>query len=429
MDQVKPALMPMTPPKAKSTPHIDTGPNQFREESRRIQLTALFAFLLNIVLAAVKGAMAYLSGSLALTASAIDSGTDAVASLVLISGLRLSTVKTCQFPLGLYKIENLLSVVIAIFIFLAGYEIIREAFSEPRGGLRVSSLVIGIQSIATVANMLFGLYAKYVGRKTESPAIIAEGRHRQVDALSSFIVLVSLTYNFFNLPWKPMGLHVDQIAAVLVLVFIIQTGWELLSDGMRVLLDASIDFETLEQIRNIVLKDPMVIEIKSLIGRNAGRFRFLDLRITVRATDFEKAHQVSERIEVNIRHQIAHVEGVNIHYEPMTSSHRRIAVPLKKRQGDLSDHFGESPFFAIIQMRTTDGVIDEQRVVENPHRDIERGKGIRVAEWLVSQRIDEVRLWEDIKHKGPGYVFADAGVIIMHTDVKHLESLLQEITE
>jgi predicted Fe-Mo cluster-binding NifX family protein len=173
----------------------------------------------------------------------------------------------------------------------------------------------------------------------------------------------------------------------------------------------------------------MVIEIKSLIGRNAGRFRFLDLRITVRATDFEKAHKVSERIEENIRHHIAHVGGVNIHYEPMTAPHRRIAVPLKNRQGDLSDHFGVSPFFAIIQVRTADGVIDEQRVLENPHRDIEKGKGIRVAEWLVSQRIDEVRLREDIKHKGPGYVFADAGLIIMHTAVKHLESLVQEIAE
>jgi predicted Fe-Mo cluster-binding NifX family protein len=290
-------------------------------------------------------------------------------------------------------------------------------------------LVIGMQAIATAAIIFFGRYALNVGRRTESPALIAEGRHRQVDALSSFIVLVSLTLDFFSFQWEPMGLHIDQIAAALVLVFIAHTGWELLSEGMRVLLDASIDFDTLERIRKIVKNDPMVTEIKSLVGRNAGRFRFLDLQISVRTTDFEKAHKVSERIEENIRRHIPHVEGVSIHYEPRAAFHRRIAVPLKNRRGELSAHFGESPYFAILQVRTQDGLMDEQRVLENPHRQVEKGKGIRVAEWLVDQGVDEVRLREDIKHKGPGYVFADAGLAVMLTNARYLESLVQEIAD
>jgi len=225
-----------------------------------------------------------------------------------------------------------------------------------------------------------------------------------------------------------LGFGIDQLAAALVLVFVVGTGWQLLCDGMRVLLDASIDFKTLAQIQNIVEKDSMVTEIKSLVGRNAGRFRFIEIRIALRAIDFEKAHKVSERIEHQIRHQIPHVEGVTIHYEPQTATHRRIAVPLKNRQGDLSDHFGESPFFAIVQLRISDGVIVEQRVLENPHRKVEKGKGIRVAEWLVSRKIDEVRIREEIKHKGPGYVFADAGLAIVHTDARQLEALVEELS-
>lgn len=404
-----------------------TGAGPIHEESRTIQRTALLAFLLNFVLASVKGLMALTTGSLALTASAIDSATDAVASLVLLGGLRLSTLKTRKFPLGLYKIENVLSVVVALFIFLAGYEIAREAFTAGAVQPRVSALIVVVQAAATAAVLLFGRYALRIGRRTGSPTLVAEGRHRQVDALSSLIVLVSLTFDFFDIQWVPLGFGIDQIAAVIVLIFIAHTGWELLSDGMRVLLDASIDFETLEQIRKIVKSDPMVTEVKSLRGRNAGRFRFLNIRIAVRATDFEKAHQVSERIERRIRSEIAHVEGVNIHYEPRKGVHHRIAVPLRNRQRELSDHFGESPFFAIVQVRTADGVIDEQTVLENPHRQMEKGKGIRVAEWLVGQQVDEVRMREDIKHKGPSYVFADAGLNVVQTDVRHLDSLVEEI--
>lgn len=396
-------------------------------ESRRIQQVALYAFLLNLVLAAVKGAMAVYSGSLALTASAIDSGTDAIASLVLLGGLRLSTRKTRKFPLGLYKIENVLSVVVALFIFLAGYEIAREAFSSGAPRPHVPALLIGLQAAATLSILVFGGYALKVGQGTGSPTLIAEGRHRQVDSLSSLIVLVSLIFAHFDIKWTPMGVGIDQAAAALVLVFIAHTGWELLSDGMRVLLDASIDFETLEQVRKIVEKDPMVAEVKNLVGRNAGRFRFLNIRISVRATDLGKAHQVSERIEQKIRRRISHVEGVTIHYEPQAPAHRQIAIPLANRQGELSDHFGESPYFAIIKVRNSDRRIEEQRVMENPHRQLERGKGLRVAEWLVRQKIDEVCIREEIKHKGPGYVFADAGLTIVRTGAGRLEEVVEEI--
>ena len=403
-----------------------TGSTGSRTETGRIQRVALYALLLNLVLAALKAAMAVHTDSLALTASAIDSGTDAVASLVLLLGLWLSAQKTRKFPLGLYKIENVLSVVVALFIFLAGYEIAREAFSQAELRPNIPLVVLGLQALATAAVMLFGRYALRVGRQTGSPTLVAEGRHRQVDALSSVIVLLSLVFGYFGLEYRLAGVGIDQAAAVLVLVFIAHTGWELLSDGMRVLLDASIDFETLERIRRIVRDDPMVADVRSLVGRNAGRFRFLDIRISVRTTDLNKAHAVSERIEERIREAISHVEGVTIHYEPQRAAQRWIAVPLDSREGALSDHFGDAPFFALLRVRNADGAVEERQILENPYQDQERGKGLRVAEWLVGKQVDEVRLRDRIEHKGPAYVFADPGLSVAQTGAGDLESLLEE---
>jgi len=116
---------------ASSQAHTDTANHVLREteETRQIQRVALYAFLLNLGLAGLKVVLAYFSGSLAVAASAVDSGTDSVASLAVFGGLKLSTRKSLTFPYGLYKIENVISVIVAIFIFLAGFEIARKALS------------------------------------------------------------------------------------------------------------------------------------------------------------------------------------------------------------------------------------------------------------------------------------------------------------
>jgi len=397
------------------------------DETKQIYRVAEYAFLLNLFLAIMKAVLAFFSGSLAITASAIDSGTDAFASLVIYGGVKLSTKKTRSFPMGLYKLENVASVLTALFIFIAGYEIIREIFA-PAGRLpRISLSYIILLFAGTVATLLFGQYAISVGRKTESPTLIAEGRHRQVDVLSSIVVLVSVILSYFDLHFNILGITIDQIGAALILIFIAHAGWELLSDGMRVLLDASIDFSTLDNIREIIKSEPMVSEIKSLMGRNAGRFRFIQATITIKTENLERAQRISEDIEMKIRNKVPHVEKVIIHYGPQERTHDRIALPLEDKKGRISMHFGEAPYFGIVQIRRKDKEIEKQEIVENPHRSVETAKGIRVAEWLVEQGLEHVGMKEDVSHKGPGYVLSNGGVNIHIISSEQIGEAISEI--
>ncbi|MFO7459522.1 MAG: cation diffusion facilitator family transporter, partial [Desulfatiglandales bacterium] len=329
------------------------------KETLLIQKVALYAFLLNLGLAAMKGSLAYSSSSLAVTAGAIDSGTDAVASLLLLGGLKLSTKKTPSFPLGLYKIENVISVFVALSIFFAGYEIVREVLTQESGPPEISALVVVLLLLGVLAIFLFGRYALAVGRRTGSPTLIAEGRHRQVDVLSSLVVLVSVFPGYFGWDSSFFGISVDQIAAALVVFFIARAGWKLLSDGMRVLLDASVDFDTLALARKIAEHHPMVTEVTSLTGRSAGRFRFLRADVILRTGDLQKAHQISEILESVIREKVPHVEGVMIHYEPQPRTHTRIAVPLVDSSERVSAHFGESPYFALVTVRLSDQSVEK----------------------------------------------------------------------
>jgi predicted Fe-Mo cluster-binding NifX family protein len=222
----------------------------------------------------------------------------------------------------------------------------------------------------------------------------------------------------------------DRYAALVVVVLIVRTGWELLSDGMRVLLDASLDPETLSKVESIIASDSAVTELRSLVGRNAGRYRFLEAEVALRVDDLEKAHAVSRRIEGAIRSQVPHVERVLIHYEPQVRTHVRYAAPLSDPQGTISQHFGEAPYFGLVTVRTADDQIAHQEVLSNPYLAEEKAKGIRVGEWLVGLKIDVVLL-KDVKRvegRGPEYVFADAGVETRQTGAGTLaEAIVEQI--
>jgi len=396
-------------------------------EAQLIRRVALFAFLINLGLAIMKAVLAIISNSLAVSAGAIDSATDSIASLVLYGGVKLSSKTSPRFPLGLYKIENVISVIVAFFIFFAGYEIAHQIITPSTEQPGVSLTVIVLLFLGTAVTFLFGRYALAAGKRTGSPTLIAEGRHRQVDVISSLVVLASAAMTYFGIQATFFGISIDRIAAGLVLIFIARAGWELLSDGMRVLLDASIDLETLDQVKTIIEGEPMVVEIKSLMGRSAGRFTFLQTDVVLRTDDLTKAHQVSENIERNVREQVPHVGKVIIHYEPKKREQVLIAVPLADPGGRVSDHFGESPYFALIAVRLPDGYIGKQEVRENPHRSLQTAKGIKVAEWLVAQKIDEVVMSEDASHKGPGYVFSNAGVTVRNISKRTLPEVIESI--
>jgi len=396
-------------------------------ETRLIRRVALAAFLINIGLTIVKAMLSHYSGSLAVRAAVIDSAADAVASLAVYSGLRLSAKKSPSFPYGLYKIENIISVVIALFIFFAGYEIIREVFSPPSSAPMITFPVIVWLVVGMLVTLLFGQYAVVIGKRTESPAIIAEGRHRQVDVLSSAVVVLAVIFEYIGFEFHVLTLSGDQIAAALVVLFIGYAGWELLSDGMRVLLDASLDSATLDTIRSIIEAEPLVDQIQWLSGRNSGRFRFLECRLAFRTDDLKKADQVRRQIEARIRRQVPRVEGVWIHFESVVREWTRTAVPLSDPFGTISPHFGEAPYFALVDIRTSDNSVKAHKTLANPHTAIPKGKGIRVAEWLVDLKVDNVLITEDLQGKGPSYVFADAGVTVRQTAFGHIKSVLKNI--
>ncbi len=371
----------------------------------------------NVLLAALHGAVAAISGSLAVAAELIHNLVDLFAAAAVLIGLKLATRKSKAFPYGLYKVENLVAAGLAGMIFVSAYEILREALLAPSVPVRADAWMLATLLATASIPLVFSHFELRAGRAANSPVLIADAKEYRVHVFTTGLAFVALLSQWLHLP-------LDRIAALLIVVAVVKTGWDLQRDAMRVLLDASLDAETLLRIRQVIDADPALSELKWVSGRNAGRFRFVEAGVALRVRELSKAEAAVRRIETNVRGAVPHVERVLLHVEAPVSPNVRYAVPLADPAGTVSAHFGEAPFFAIVTVRRADGRIEEQRVVSNPRRTHEKAKGIRVAEWLVAQKIDTVLIREDVHGKGPEYVMRDAGVALRITDRKTLSEAL-----
>ncbi len=381
-----------------------------------------YSIAVNIALGLINLVIARASGSLAVEAEMVHNAVDLLTAVAVLIGLKLSTRKSKDFPYGLYKLENVVAVGLAVMIFFTAYEIARDAFFEPTRLATVDPWMLVGLVVATAIPLVFSHFELRAGKAANSPSLIADAKEYRAHVFTTGIVFAALLAQRFNLP-------LDRVAALVIVVAIAKTGWELLSDGMRVLLDASLDTDTILQIREIITAEPTVAELKWATGRNAGRFRFVEAEVVLRVRELERAEAATQRIEEHIRQAVPHVERVLIHTEPMKRTHLRYAVPLSDTAGTLSEHFGEAPNFALVTVRLADDAVEEQQIVANPHKTLEKAKGIRVAEWLVSQKVDVVLLKESLRGKGPVYVFGEAGVEMRETEATTLEEALSKLAE
>jgi cation diffusion facilitator family transporter len=375
----------------------------------KIERWGWYSIAVNILLALLHGFIAFTSDSLAVTAELTHNIVDLAAAVAVLIGLKLAGRKSKSFPYGLYKVENLVAAGLAGMVFLTAYEIARDALLATTVPVRVANWMLAALTATAALPLVFSHFELRAGQAANSPALIADAREYRVHGFTTGLAFAALLSERYRYP-------LDRLAALVIVVAVVKTGWDLLRDAMRVLLDASLDAETLERLRKEIHAEAAVAEVKWITGRNAGRFRFVEAGVALRIAEVDKAELVMRRIETSVRAALPHVERVLIHIEAPASPYVRYAVPLADRDGKVSQHFGEAPFFAFVAARRSNGVIEEQRIVSNPHSKEQKAKGIRVAEWLVAQKIDVVLSREDVSRKGPAYVLREAGVILRVTE-------------
>ncbi len=270
---------------------------------------SLFSVGINLLLSVLKIAGGKLSGSAALTADGVHSLSDLAASLSVYAGIVISNKKSESFPMGLYKVENLVALVSAFAIFFAGYEIAKDVFFGESMMIKNLPVAVGVIALTVLITYLYSHWEKKMAIELNSPSLMADAEHIKTDFYTALVVLVGVLGQYFGYP------VIEKIAVAIVVYFIFHSGFEILKDAIKVLLDASVDKDTIEKIRLILSEESMISKVINIYGRNAGSFKFIQLDLDLSTDSLKEAHTFAHQLEKKIKEQMPFVEKVIIHYE------------------------------------------------------------------------------------------------------------------
>lgn len=191
--------------------------------------------IVGVILFLIKMYAWYKTGSVAILTDALESTINVIAGFIGLYSLYLSSLpKDSNHPYGHGKVEFLSASIEGILISMAGVIIIYEALGELQNPKAVEKLDLGLILVAVTAvvNYAVGYFAIKKGRKNNSLALIASGKHLQTDTYSTIGIIIGLIVLYFTkIPW------VDSVTALLFAGFIIYTGYTILRESISGIMD------------------------------------------------------------------------------------------------------------------------------------------------------------------------------------------------
>ncbi|MBE6041471.1 MAG: cation transporter [Clostridiales bacterium] len=239
--------------------------NEQREKT--IVRTSFVGIVVNILLAAFKAAVGIISNSIAVVLDAVNNLSDALSSVITIIGAKLAGKKPDRkHPLGHGRIEYISALLVAAIVLYAGItsltESVKKIIDPVQANYSKASLII--IATAVVAKILLGRYVKSQGQKTGSGALIASGTDALSDAALSFAVLVTALVYIFT------GLSLEAYVGVVISIFIIKAGYEMIKDTVSDILGRRADVEVSKKIKDLLAEEPEVVGAYDLFLHNYG---------------------------------------------------------------------------------------------------------------------------------------------------------------
>jgi predicted Fe-Mo cluster-binding NifX family protein len=105
------------------------------------------------------------------------------------------------------------------------------------------------------------------------------------------------------------------------------------------------------------------------------------------------------------------------------------AIPVEEDKHKISDHFGDAPYFYLVRISREGDIVQEEEILRNPYLKEEKGKGIKVSEWLLQNGVDTIYTRKTFDGKGPSYVFSNAEVEVIITEDKTIDEIHPKLRE
>lgn len=281
----------------------------------------IITITVNVALTAFKFIGGFVGNSNALVSDAIHSFSDVISSVIVIIGIIVATKpKDKLHQYGHDRMECVASIILAVLLFITGlWETYNGAHALISGEYKTAPSPTLIALIAAAVSIIVKeimfwytyIHAKRIG----SLSLKADAWHHRSDALSSIgsLIGVGLTM-LFDMP------ILDDIAALLICLFIFKIAFTIFIEAINKLVDKSCPEPFINGIKNVLWKIDGVLSVDEVKTRMFGEKIYVDVEIgayknlTLEAAHkiAEKAHIAIEKYDDRVKHCMVHVNPVDI---------------------------------------------------------------------------------------------------------------------
>lgn len=354
------------------------------------KLSGIVGIICNAVLCVLKLIVGTLSGSLSITADAMNNLSDATSSIVTMVGFRLSEMPADEkHPYGHARFEYLSGLAVAAMILLIGWDILKTSVGKIMHPVAVEfSAAVAIVLIASILVKLWlSAFNSVLGKKIHSSALLATALDSRNDTISTGAVLAAAVVEAV---W---GFRIDGYVGLAVAVFIIYSGITMGMETISPLLGEASNPELQEKVSKTLTACPQVLGLHDMMMHDYGPgMCFASVHVEMDAkVDPIESHEIIDDLERVCREQ--HHVVLTIHYDPVII-------------GDPIIDQTRSEVLELLQKKDPRITIHDFRMVPSPgHTNIIFDAVLPVDIWSQTEEIREY-IETNMSAKGRGRFYA-----------------------
>ncbi len=252
-----------------------------------------------ILLVVLKLTIGFMSGSVTVLASAIDSFLDSIVSIFNFFAIKTSEEHPNEeYHYGKGKVQAIAAVIEGTVITISGIYILSEAIEKLTDNIPILLLKPALIAMFFSFFMTFFLvrYLLAVAKETDNIVIKADALHYQTDLWSNAVVLVTLL-----VVWATQWNIIDSVMGFAIGIYIIYSAYQIIVEGVEILLDKSLNADIVTAIGAIIDSQPQVTSHHWLRTRTDGTTNFVEFHLVLRPSMLLlEAHRIADEIEEKI---------------------------------------------------------------------------------------------------------------------------------
>lgn len=284
-------------------------------------LGSVAGIVTNILLAILKYVAGMLSGSISVTADAINNLSDAGASIISLVGVKLSAKPADKgHPYGHGRVEYISALAVAFLVLLMGIELFKSSVDKITNPVPVKFSIVSlcILIFSIFAKLWLGFFNKKLGKKINSAPMMAVMKDCFSDCLATSVAAIAIIVSAFS------DINIDGYLGIIVACFIFIAGFNILKETMADLLGKPAEKEFVDEITNKILSYDKIVGVHDMIIHDYGPGRkFASAHAEVPSNEnVMEIHDVIDLIERDILNEFGMI--ISIHMDPIIVDDEKI---------------------------------------------------------------------------------------------------------